>query len=227
MELGVLFSGGKDSSLALQRAYDAGHAISCLISMKSKNPDSWMFHTPNIEFVKEQADAISVPLIQYETEGNKEEELADLTQLIKKAKEEHNIKGVVTGAIHSMYQASRIQKICHELGLFCFNPLWLTDQESILKEIIAKNYKVILTKIAGMGLDKTWLGRIIDEKFIRDIHKLKQKYKLNVAGEGGEMESFVLDSPLFKYSFKVEDADLIEGDNNCIYNINKLNKIRK
>ena len=74
MELGVLFSGGKDSSLALHRAHDIGHAIKCLISMSSKNPDSWMFHTPNVSFIEEQADAMRIPAIQYETEGNKEED---------------------------------------------------------------------------------------------------------------------------------------------------------
>ena len=150
-----------------------------------------------------------------------------LKQLVKKAKDKYNIKGIVTGAIHSVYQASRIQRICHELGLVCFNPLWLADQESILNELISKNYKVIITKTAGMGLDKTWLGRVIDEKFIKDIHKLNQKYKLNVAGEGGEFESFVLDSPLFNFALEVEDSDIIEEDNNCTYNIKKIQKIEK
>lgn len=227
MELGVLFSGGKDSSLALHRAHDAGHTIKCLISMKSKNQDSWMFHTPNINLVEEQASVMRLPLVQHETEGNKEEELEDLKQLIKKAKDEYNIKGIVSGAIHSIYQASRIQRICHELGLFCFNPLWLADQESILKELLAKNYKVIITKIAGMGLDKAWLERTIDENFIKDIKKVKQKYKINIAGEGGEMESFVLDSPFFSHKLKIDEAKLIENDNNFIYNINKLNRIEK
>lgn len=227
MELGVLFSGGKDSSLALHKAHDAAHTIKCLILMKSKNPDSWMFHTPNINFVEEQADSMCIPLVQYETEGKKEEELSDLKQLIKKAKDEHNIKGIVSGAIHSTYQASRIQRVCHELGLFCFNPLWLIDQGSILKELLEKNYKVIITKIAAAGLDKSWLGRIIDENFIKDICKLKQKYKINVAGEGGEFESFVLDSPFFNYSIEIKDADIIGDNNSCIYNIKKIQRVEK
>ena len=48
MKLGVLFSGGKDSSLAL---YKAGK-VEVLITLDSKNKDSYMFHTPIDEVEK-------------------------------------------------------------------------------------------------------------------------------------------------------------------------------
>ena len=48
MKLAVLFSGGKDSYLALQYA-SIDHEIACLLTLESKKEDSWMFHTPAIE----------------------------------------------------------------------------------------------------------------------------------------------------------------------------------
>ena len=54
MKLAVLFSGGKDSYLALQYASEE-HDISCLLTLESKKEDSWMFHTPAIEWTKLQA----------------------------------------------------------------------------------------------------------------------------------------------------------------------------
>ena len=60
MKLAVLFSGGKDSYLALQYASE-NNEISCLLTLQSKNQDSWMFHTPAIEWTKAQAE--SMPLI--------------------------------------------------------------------------------------------------------------------------------------------------------------------
>ena len=48
MRLGVLFSGGKDSTLALHLAAEKEEVI-CLITVVSKNPESYMFHTPNID----------------------------------------------------------------------------------------------------------------------------------------------------------------------------------
>ena len=85
-------------------------------SVISKNPESYMFHVPNIGITKLQAEAIGIPLIQKRTDGKKEEELEDLKEAIIEAIRKYKIKGIVTGAIESVYQSSRIQKICNELG---------------------------------------------------------------------------------------------------------------
>ena len=132
MKLGVLFSGGKDSTLAAWLAKKEGYEISCLISISSKNPNSFMFHTPSISKVGVQAEVMGLPLIIRETAGEKEEELKDLELAIRDAVEKYGIEGVVTGAVGSVYQSSRIQKICKELEIECFNPLWQKNQFELL-----------------------------------------------------------------------------------------------
>ena len=214
MKAGVLFSGGKDSTFAAYLAKQAGYELTCLISLFSKNKASYMFHTPNIDKVKKQARAMDLPLITAKTEGIKEEELDDLTEIIKDAKEKYKIDTVVTGALHSVYQASRIQRICDELKLKCFNPLWHKDEIAYLQELIDAKFKVIITGIAAYPLGKSWLGRQIDKKFIQDAKMLKEKYKIHPAGEGGEFETLVLDCPLFKHELKVKNhKDIKEGEN--------------
>ena len=52
MRVACLFSGGKDSVFALYKAVQAGHKVSCLITIKPKRNDSYMFHLPNIEFAE-------------------------------------------------------------------------------------------------------------------------------------------------------------------------------
>ena len=42
MKLGVLFSGGKDSTLAAFLAKKQGHELACLISLISDNKDSFI-----------------------------------------------------------------------------------------------------------------------------------------------------------------------------------------
>ena len=73
MKLGVLFSGGKDSTLALHKTAEK-EQVTCLITLRSKNPESYMFHTPNISLTELQAQALGAPLITKETYGKKEEE---------------------------------------------------------------------------------------------------------------------------------------------------------
>lgn len=203
MKLGALFSGGKDSTLALAIAKKY-HKISCLISIFSENPYSFMFHTPSISQVKKQAKIMNLPLISRKTKGKKEYELRTLRTCIKKAIKEYHIEGIVTGAVESTYQTTRIQKICNELNIECFNPLWQKDQLELLNEIIRKKFKVIIVGIAAYPLKKEWLGKKIDKKFIQEIKKLNRKYKISLAGEGGEFETFVLNCPLFKRELKIK-----------------------
>lgn len=213
MKCGVLFSGGKDSTYAAYLAKKQGYDLSCLISIISKNPDSYMFHTPSILKVKKQAEVMNLPIVIQETEGKKEDELIDLENAIAEAKSKYKIEGVVTGAVESAYQASRIQKICDNLNLECFNPVWQKDQIELLHNLIENKFKMIITGVFAYPLDETWLGREINEKFIEEIENLYNRYKINPAGEGGEYETFVLNCPLFTKELKIKDRQ-ISGDKN-------------
>lgn len=213
MKCGILFSGGKDSTYAAYLAQKEGYYLSCLISIISKNPNSYMFHTPSISKVKKQAEAMKLPLIIQETEGEKEIELKDLERSIKKAKNECKIEGVITGAVESAYQASRIQKICDKLNLKCFNPLWQKNQFELLYDLIRNDFKIIITGVFAYPLDETWIGRELDQEFVEGIEKIYEKYKINPAGEGGEYETFVLNCPLFSKELKIEDKQILGKKN--------------
>ncbi|MDG6219916.1 MAG: diphthine--ammonia ligase [Candidatus Thermoplasmatota archaeon] len=202
MRLGVLFSGGKDSVLALDRAREY-HEIAGLITIRSSNPDSYMFHTVGIEHTEAQAKAMELPHMIQETRGNKEEELEDLEEAILRAKQEWGIEGVVSGAIASTYQASRVQRACHRLGVVCFNPLWLEAQRTVLEEVLGKGYNVMISGVFAYPLGEEYLGRILDQETVSSLLKLEKEMGFNPAGEGGEIETFVLGGPVFKKSLKV------------------------
>ncbi len=214
MRLGVLFSGGKDSTYAAWLAKKMGYSIECLIAIYSDNKESYMFHTPGIELVEEQAFLMNIPLVRQETKGLKEEELKDLESAIKKAIKKHAIDGIVTGAVASVYQASRIQNICNRLHIECFNPLWQKNQIELLEELIKNKFEAILSGVFAYPFDAKWVGRKIDSKFIEKIKELQTKYKINPAGEGGEFESLVVSCPLFKKKLDVKISD-VRGEGNA------------
>lgn len=207
MKVGILFSGGKDSTYSAWLAKKSGHELACLITLYSKNPDSYMFHTPSIKKTEKQAEVMGLPLIARKTKGIKEKELKDLEKAIKEARKEYGIKGIVTGAVESVYQASRVQSICDHLGLECFNPLWQRNQVELLRDLLREKFRVVITGVSAYPLNGSWLGREINEDFIRDIQALNERYEINPAGEGGEFESFVIECPLFKKPLKVTGAN--------------------
>lgn len=205
MNLGILFSGGKDSCLAMHIMKQQNYNISCLITIKSQNKDSYMFHTPAIDLTELQAVALGLPLVEVGTLGEKEKELLDLEKALILAKKQYGLNGVVTGALFSNYQRERIEKIADKIGLKIFSPLWHKDQELEMRDLLNQGFEIIFTGIAADGLDKSWLNRKITEKDVDRLVALNKKLGLNVAGEGGEFESLVLDSPMFKKKIVIDD----------------------
>ncbi len=222
MKLCVLYSGGKDSNLALLKAAESGHEVVCLLSLKPVSADSEVFHYPNVELTHLQAKAMDIPLISVECGDEEEGSLLALKDGLRKAKD-FGVEGVVTGAIRSTYQASRFQRICYTLDLWCFNPLWLRDEVSILREVVERKFEVVIVRVAG--IKRSFLGRRIDESMIRELKKLKGY--VNPAGEGGEYETLVLNMPLFRRRIVIEDFEIVGKEIDAMMLVKKARLILK
>jgi len=228
LRIGSLFSGGKDSIYATYIMKKMNYDLSCCITMVSENKDSYMFHTPNINMTEIQAEAMEVPILIKKTKGVKEEELEDLKSAIKEAKEKYKLDGIVTGAVFSTYQRNRVEKICDELGLKCFSPLWHKDQEELVREVLNINFEFILSSIAAYGLDKSWLARRFVIQDVYNLLELSKTCPIHVAFEGGEAESLVLDCPLFKKRIIIDDFETkMENEYTGRINITKVHLINK
>ena len=203
MRLAALFSGGKDSTYALFLASKT-HEIKYLVTIFPESKESWMFHHPCIELTSLQAKAMGIEQIIQKTRGEKEKELEDLKKTLERIKNE--VEGVVSGAIQSEYQKTRIDRICEELKLKSLTPLWHKDAEQLLREEIKEGFEIIMTGVFAEGLDESWLGRKIDLKAVEELKELRKKYGINLAGEGGEFETLVLDCPLFKKKIEILEA---------------------
>ena len=203
----VLFSGGKDSTLALYKALENGDNVQYLLSMESKNSSSYMFHVPNISLTDLIAEAINIPHIKGKTNGIKEDELEDLKRELTFLKKK-GVECIYTGALYSNYQKSRIEKIGEELSMDVISPFWHVDEEEYMKMIVDLGFDVIICGVSAYGLDESFLGRHIDYDLIEKIKTISQDVPINLAFEGGEAETFVLDGPIFQKRIKILKADI-------------------
>ena len=202
MKVAVLFSGGKDSTMALYYALKEKEDVMYLLSMKSKNDESYMFHVPNIHITDLLSQALEIPLISSETDGVKEEELKDLKRAFEDLKS-LGVEAIYTGALYSVYQKSRIEKLGSEVGLKIISPYWHVDELEYMCEIVSLGFKIVISGVAAWGLDESWLGRIIDDEAIDELVKLNEKYHIDLAFEGGEAETLAIDGPIFKKKIKI------------------------
>jgi diphthine-ammonia ligase len=203
MRLAALLSGGKDSVYAARLAQLEGHTLAYLVSLRSRNPDSYMFHTVNIDLARLQAEAWGVEYREAVTEGEKEEELVDLTQALS----DLDIDGVITGAIASNYQRERIDRIAKDLGLKHLSPIWGRNREELLGEMLESGMEIIFSAVAAHGLDQSWLGETLDQERVKQLKTLNVKFGVDMCGEGGEYESLVIDAPWLNKRIEIIDAE--------------------
>ncbi|MBW9222565.1 TIGR00289 family protein [Methanothermococcus sp. SCGC AD-155-C09] len=212
MKIASLYSGGKDSAYALWWALNQGWDVKYLVNVISKNKESYMFHVPNVELTELVSESTGIPLIRVNTTGEKEKEVLDLKKALKKL----DIEGVVSGALASEYQRTRIDHICEELNIKSFAPLWHKDQELILRDT-SKFFEFKIVSVSAYGLGREYLGKTINEKNIEELLKIMERYGINKAFEGGEAETFVFDAPFFNKKIEVLDYDIIWNEINGLY----------
>ncbi|XP_066584188.1 uncharacterized protein [Prorops nasuta] len=236
MRVAALVSGGKDSCFNMMQCIAAGHdivALANLYPVGKDELDSFMFQTVGYQGVEYIAEAMGLPMYREPTFGRSKmqekyyyptenDEVEDLYRLLTKVKEKENIDAVSSGAILSDYQRIRVENVCNRLGLISLSYLWRRDQEELLKEMIECSVNAVLIKVAALGLEPRHLGKSISEMQLHLV-KIKEKYGVNVCGEGGEYETFTLDCPLFIKSIVIDEYESVIHSNDDIAPVGYLN----
>ena len=205
MRLAALISGGKDSLYSMYMARKQGHEICYIIAFFSENPESYMFHVPNVHLVEEQAKLMGIECIKVMTKGEKEKELEDIENILASLK--GKIDGIVTGATASNYQKIRIDDICKKLSLESMAPIWQAPPAQTLRSMLDAGFRIMIVGVAAPPLDDKWLGRIVNEQCVKELEALNEKHGIHVLFEGGEAESLVLDCPMFSKRIEIEDSE--------------------
>ncbi len=202
-----MVSGGKDSCLAAWIAEQHGWDVSHLVTVRPRAHDSWMFHVPNLDLVPLLAEAWEKPLAVVDTCGEEGRELSELTEALRDLRATRDLDGLVSGAVASEYQRTRLEGVAHAVGLKSFTPLWHKPPPAILAHVAAAGWDVRIAAVAAEGLDARWLGRRLDPAAVEDLARLERRFGVHPGGEGGEYESLVLDAPFLHRRIEVEEAD--------------------
>jgi len=227
MKLLALFSGGKDSTFAMYKAKMIGHEVSCLLTMCPDSDSSLLFHYPNCNIATSLGEAMNIPsLLFVEKSGTKEEETRYLEEAIALAMSHHKAEGVVHGAIASRYQKLVFEQVCRKLNLEEVCPLWQVEQSNYIDMLIELKFEIMIVGVSAMGLDKSWLGTILNPVSLVSLKRVCERYRINITFEGGEAETLIVDCPIYRKKlgirrarirwdgqrgiFEIQDAALVE-----------------
>jgi len=191
MRVAVLSSGGKDSAAAWWWAMCRGWDVTHLVTVRITGGDSWMFQVPGTHLVEHQAKLAGIPWVEVHSEGRQELEITDLETALSTL----DIDGVVSGALRSDYQKSRIERMAERLNIKSWTPLWHQKSESHMHGLLENGFEVFITGVSCEGLGKEWIGRTLNPASLLELEELARRYRFNVDGEGGEYETLVTGGP--------------------------------
>ncbi len=186
-----MWSGGKDSALALMRARAAGLAVTRLLNFHDRATGRVRFHATPAKLIAAQADAMGLALQLY---GTSWEEFETAFRSTLEALRVEGFAGVIFGDIHLADVRDWYKHRVEAAGLAHVEPLWGDSSADLVAEFVASGSRAVITCCEDGKLDEGWLGRIIDERFAGDIARLP----IDPAGENGEYHSFVFAGPLFR-----------------------------
>jgi len=189
---------------AIDVARGFGWDVVAVLVLRPAEDDAWMFHTPNLAVVAGVAECLGLPLREAPVRTGKDEEVEDLEQALAQAKADLGLDGIVSGALASEYQRTRLDAIGHRLGLKTFAPLWHKEPRAYLDGLLASGWDVRFSRTAAEGVPAVWAGQRLDAGRVETM--ARHPARPHVAGEGGEYETLVLDAPGYARRLVVDRA---------------------
>lgn len=204
MTVTALVSGGKDSIYSAYLADTQGMPVDELVTLTPADPDSMMFHTPNLAWVALQGQAWGKRSRSVEVRGPSE---ADELEAVRRA-----LTGahgpVVAGAIASTYQWSRLHTVTYELGRPLYTPLWGKEPGRVVRAEVGAGLDIRLVHLAAEPLTADLLGRRLDLGLVEELERRSREIRpVHVAGEGGEFETLVTDLPDWSHRIVLDEVD--------------------
>jgi len=193
MKVFASWSGGKESAMATYRAISQDYQVSYLVNFISENGERSRSHGIKAEVLRMQSEAIGIPMVQVRTSWENYEE--NFKKVVRNLKEE-GIEGGIFGDIEVEEHKGWVERVCTELGIKAFLPLWGCEPEELIADFWALGFKSV---VVATRLDESLLGRDLDRAFLTEI----QKFNCHPCGESGEYHTFVTGGPIFKKSLKV------------------------
>jgi diphthine-ammonia ligase len=220
----ALVSGGKDSIYAAYLAETQGWPVDELLTLRPADEEAWLFHTPNLGLVPLQAEAWGKRHREVAIVGSGEAaELAALDRALA------GDRGpVVTGAIASSYQWARTVRVADRHHRRVYAPLWRTAPGRVVREELSAGLDVRFVHLAAEPIPAAWAGTRLTPQLLVELERLDREVRpVNVAGEGGEYETLVVDAPFFSARLEIDEASTIVDRATARYVVSSAHLKRK
>ncbi|MDP6139195.1 MAG: diphthine--ammonia ligase [Candidatus Woesearchaeota archaeon] len=229
MKVAIMYSGGKDSTSAIDYALEKGWDIKYLISIKPTRTDCYLFHYATVEHTTELAKILKIHhILKKCTVADPEKEAQIVRKIVEKKQKTTPVNAVVLGGTGLQEtQLKSIQNALRPLSIEVFASHAGEEHDLIIEKMLNKGYEIMITQVASDGL-MPWLGRTLTKENFNELKRDSANYKFHIGFEGGYADTLVLDGPIFDKKLKIDSFKRIVEDNYCGHiKINKLSILNK
>jgi len=216
MDIAILYSGGKDSTFAIEHAKEKGWNIKYLISVKPARKDCFLFHYATVEATKELAKMLHSQHFYLKCKvADPVKEANIVKDIVQKNQKKMRIDAVVLGGTGLQEtQLRSIQNALLPLGVEAFANHAGEEHDLVIEKMLNRGYEILITQIASDGL-KDWLGKKITKENFSQLKRDSVKYGFHIGFEGGYADTLVTDCPMFSKRLIIEDMSIIYEDDYC------------
>ena len=192
MDVAILYSGGKDSTFAIEHAKNKGWNIKYLISVKPTRKDCFLFHYATVEQTKDIANMLQIPHFYVKCKVSDPAKEAEIIKdVVDKNQRKMKVDAVVLGGTGLQEtQLKSIQNALRPLKVEAFASHAGEEHDLVMEEMLKKGYEILITQIASDGL-KDWLGKKITKENFPQLKKDSFKYGFHIGFEGGYADTLV------------------------------------
>lgn len=200
------WSGGKDSSLCLYQVLnDPDLQVELMVTTLSEKFRRVSMHGVREELLDAQANSIGIPLQkvwlpEMPDMNSYDHQMKQVMSEIKQSGIDHAIFGDIFLEDLKKYREQKLDEVGID-GLF---PLWKRNTKELILEFIKLGFKAVLVCVDERSLDKSFAGRLIDQKLINELPD-----SVDPCGENGEYHSFVFDGPIFKRPIPYQLGEIV------------------
>ena len=200
------WSSGKDSAFALYKILQNDEfEISTLLTSVNSAFQRVSMHGIRVELLQKQAENLNLPLhiVEFSESPTMEEYEATMQKTLEKLRangDTISIFGDIFLEDLRKYREEKLKTMQFE-GVF---PLWKIPTDVLISDFLTLGFKTIVVCVNEKYLDKSFVGRIIDEDFIKDLPE-----NVDVCGENGEFHTFCFDGPIFKNPVEFEIGEIV------------------
>ncbi|MBI4010611.1 MAG: diphthine--ammonia ligase [Candidatus Aenigmarchaeota archaeon] len=206
MKVAIMYSGGKDSTMALKYALDQRWKVEALISVKPRSTESFLYQYATVEWTRLSSKALGIPVIHINSEKiGPKEEADELEGVFSKL----NVDKILVGGVG--LQATQIRewkRVAGKFGIELMVPYGSLSSEELFEKTINSGFDIMLTDVASDGLGPEWLGRKLNKSSFEEFKEMSKEFGFDILGEGGYYNTFVVDGSIFKK--KIEFTEQIK-----------------